>query len=240
MSNKIYFYKDVTSGKWVVDNNVVSPQDYVIKFTDYDIEFSAIGNLFYPKGKYAYTDLLKSNGVAYADKAEFDSAASDFFKASSSGGADTKSFVSQWLRNSDVITYTAGDIIGSTTGVVQEIHNVAKGAGKGVKITSVNIQTADTGVLYGTKLKVIFYSAPPTTTGLTDNGQFTYNYINAPVQKGNFSLVMNAQVGQNDFSQVILNPTGTSIYYILVDETGHTPIASAGYTITIGTELSNN
>lgn len=240
MSNQIYFYKDVTSGKWVIDNNVVSPQDYVIKFTDYDIEFSAIGNLFYPKGRYAYTDLLKANGTAYSNKAEFDLVAADFFKASSSGGADNKSFTSQFIRNVDGTIYTAGDIIGSTNGVVQEIPNVAKGNGKGVKITSVNIQTADTGILAGTKLKVHFYSSTPVTTGLIDNGAFAYNYANATIYKGNFSVTMTGAFGVNDFSQVILNPTGTSIYYILVDETGHTPIASAGYTITIGTELSNN
>jgi len=76
---KLDFYKETNTGKWRVGNQTFTPGTLVPMQDNLRISFSAPAGIRYPEDSYLYTDLTKENGIAYADRAEFDAATSDFF-----------------------------------------------------------------------------------------------------------------------------------------------------------------
>ena len=159
---------------------------------------------------------------------------------SSSGGSQLKSFAVELTRPANTTAYTAGDLVGDVTTLFKTFSNVAKITGAGVRIYRVRIQTEDTGVLAGSKFNLHLYNDIPDVTGLSDNGAFTINYINATKRVGVIPIVMNGSVGVNDYNVIGLNPVDYNIIAFLETVSGFTPSAvSTRFTIIIDCELSN-
>lgn len=158
----------------------------------------------------------------------------------SSGGTQLKSFSVEITRPANTTVYTAGDVVGDVSGVLKTISNVAKATGTGVRIYRVMLQTEDTGVQAGSKFNLHLYRDTPDTTGLSDNGAFSINYINASKRIGKIPVVMDSTIGVNDYNCIGLNPANRDVYAILETVSGFTPSAnSTRFQITIDCELSN-
>ena len=247
----IPFYKDKV---FIFGNRTVAPNSLsivVINDTTISVKYDNntgiyLGGVALPS-EMPVSNLKRKDGSGYESVEILFDEMGDFFIHSTSageggsGGADLKSFMVEITRPANTTAYTAGDIVGEVTGVLKTILNVAKAAGKGVRIYRVRIQTNDTGVQSGHRFNVHIYNDAPTTTGLVDNGPFSINYANAIKRVGRIPITMEGQVGSNDYNVTGLNPVGTDVHIILEAVTGFTPSAvSTKFTVKIDCELSNN
>ena len=236
---QISFYKDAGTGRWVVDKYRPVPGTYkLIQYADGIELYCADGQ--FPSGNFKYVDILDSTGIAYGTKAAFDAATIEFFSVAS-GGSQIKEFNVEITRPANTTVYTSGDVLGDVATIYGILSNVAKAVGSGIKIIGARIQTNDTGFGSGSKINIHVYSDVPDMTGITENGALVLSYTNAPKYKGCIPVVMNGSKGQNDWTNLVLNPATKNVYFILETVSGGTPSASGTkFTISLNCELSNN
>lgn len=146
----------------------------------------------------------------------------------------------QITRPANVTAYTAGDVVADTIGQHRPISlNAIIGAGYGVKIVRARIQSEDTGVT-GARFNLHVFTTEPTF--IADNAPFTLSYLGATNRVGIIPVTMGtgstATFGQNDFNQLILNPSSSTIHFILEAVSGFSPSAnSTRFNIAIDCEI---
>lgn len=128
-------------------------------------------------------------------------------------------------RPANVTAVIATGKLIDVSGNVSSFTNANKAAGAGVRIVDTRVQTNDTG-LAGKTLNIHLYDTSVTPGNYND--AFALDDANASKRRGKISVQFDStgnlsKVASNMYDSIILNPTGTTIYFIVECVEGYTP-----------------